>query len=862
MLDNDLTPVSTRPSTPVFSDENLTPTSTRPSTRVSNNSDFTLVSTRPSTPVSSNDKHTIWAYGEMSPSNLYFLPGLPPPVNLKVEEESKYQEKKSPPPFTRKPSPIKAALPSVIQRILPPSPSAAELSPTSDFERLISKYRDMCSSDGGTSPTRTVFDSQPPSPSMSVSELKPQKAVDKSVGIVKQQVAPWTKQDAVKERPPFQPISARMNAARPKKPFRGGTRLPPRPPLPRWDLYESTTPSKPSLSLVFTQVPHRLKPLSMNLQPRKLEIVEEEGWHIVSGVWWHTAYDSVSWKYSPDDENNGTNRWFRGSLFDAIGIPPASVQPYHADDDLVLNSDLCGVHIALDALEKYETDVGFPPMKHAPKAWTDISNDIDEDVIAQGRERWDSYAEALISGVDQVVSILENDDTRDADVSRTSSPSSMHRGLQRSTSTLSSADLTDSDMSLVSSSPPSTPKRRSLDAAVEVKDLSPVKGDHGRFIVPARPLNAAATSFVPSFSTSKPETDAFSFATPLASDLTSPTTAFSTFTFPKSMPQIKKDEEGFYSEATVEAPVPQSHEKETCTFLPPFLQSSIRRKGPMSKTRALVDRLRSHNHSHSPAPNAPLYDMSIFDERISVSEDDRTQNSGISSPSSLEDEDGWIDLSEADKNSKESKARRTRDLFLALTRRRSDSVPPQTDPPAQDDIAKIEFPMTTSPSSQASPLPSRDLLSQDDGWIDPSPAVTEAPHRRPESRSRSNRRRSSHAPLASPSALSSSFMTTSNATRVPVGHSHASFSPTAPSFASSHAAAPYFYSTYPTIMTPMAYTSYMQQLQLLQMQMRSSVTGSRRVSAPSTEWYQYPTASPPFMVAKPTTPAMRRDSLW
>ncbi|KAG6910407.1 hypothetical protein DXG01_010762 [Tephrocybe rancida] len=621
----------------------------------------------------------------------------------------------------------------------------------------------------------------------------------------------------------------------------------------------------------------------MDLRPRQLETVKEEGWHIVSNAWWQTSFESVSWTYSQADavENNSTSGWYRGSLFGANGASCDPPRPRHAAVDLVLSVDLCGVQCAEDVLAKYERDVGFSSVLLGAKQQPDISIPVDEEAITRGKERWEAFAEALTNDIDQPATVdagLE-DFVRDAEVSRTSSPASS-QGLHRSTSTLSSVDLTDSDLSFNSSSLPSTPKRKSAEAIVEVKDTSPVKVGHERYVLShTRPLNAAASSFVPSSTPFKAEAEHFSFATPTASKpKPSPPPVFANFTFPSlEVPpaptvQIKKDENGFYSEAEVAAPVPQS-QKDTCAFLPPFLQNLSRRKAPASKTRAMVDRLRSsHNHSHSPVPNPPLYDVNLFDERVSVSEDDRALNSGISSPSSQEDEDdGWINLVEADQSSKESKARRTRDLFLALTRRRSDSVPRhQNDDGSKDEHQEVKFPVTASPvSSSPPPLP-----SPDDGWIDGSTisqAIEATPQRRTESRARSHRkRRSSHAHPASPPAVPSHNIPLSNI-RAPVAVPHTSFHSQVPDYASPNPA-PCFYSPYPTIMSPVAYTSYMQQLQLMQLQMRSGGGGNRRTTTAPTstaEWFQYPTAGAAFTTANTPAPilaspapAARRESLW
>ncbi|KAF5375491.1 hypothetical protein D9615_009170 [Tricholomella constricta] len=641
----------------------------------------------------------------------------------------------------------------------------------------------------------------------------------------------------------------------------------------------------------------------MYLRPRKLETVKEEGWHIVTSDWWHTLYDSMPWSFTQEYfvEDTAKRSSFRGSLFswwDASCSSEASFRrrrnafdgPEH---DLTLSAELCGVQCAADAIATYEADVGFFPVgvvesQHCKGGrMVDISVEVNQEDVARGREKWNVFAEVLMSKVSQEPPVNVDDELAIGnETSRVSSPSSSsHGGLHRSTSTLSSVDLTDSDLSYNSISVPSTPRGKSIEAIVEVKDASPVTGGKEHYISPGRPLNASASSFVPtSITPSKAKAEeSFMFATPTTTEpKPSSQPAFVSFTFPSlevpPLPtvRIKKDEQGFYSEAEVAAPVPQT-QRAACAFLPPFLQDSIRRKAPASKTRAMVDRLRSsHNHSHSPSPNPPLYDLNLFEERTSVSEDDRPRNSGMSSPSSQEeDDDGWINLAEADKASQESKARRTRNLFLALTRRRSDSVPPNQNTEANADTqSEIEIPMTTSPSPSPSPL-----LSTEDGWIEgPSvaPSTETTPQqRRTESRSRSHRkRRSSHAPPAPPTAIPPHFMP-STTLRAPIGLHHVPFHPAASHFPSP-APASYFYATYPAMMSPVAYTSYMQQLQLMQLQLRGSGgggggVGGRRSTAPhSAEWFTHPTAgvksfttanTPAPMVSSPA-PLGRRGSLW
>ncbi|KAF8058740.1 hypothetical protein FPV67DRAFT_1523552 [Lyophyllum atratum] len=634
----------------------------------------------------------------------------------------------------------------------------------------------------------------------------------------------------------------------------------------------------------------------MDLRPRKLETVKEEGWHIVTGDWWHTPYESVSWTYSQENSLEGRAKrpWFRGSLFGGSKASCSSENISsrwrnaldNPEGGLTLNTDLCGMRGALDAIAIYETDVGFSSAELLDSQTdherhpVDISVEVDADVISRGKEKWSLYAEELTSwtSMEANVDIGMEEFTIGNETSRVSSPASSNGGLHRSTSTLSSLDLTDSDLSFNSVSIPSTPKWKSPEAVIDVKIASPVKSGNGHYLSsPARPLNASASSFVPTYTTPlKAKAESFSFATPTALNSDTPQAIFVNFTFPSleapPLPtvKIKKDEQGFYSEAEVAAPVPQTQRTE-CAFLPPFLQDSPRRKPPASKTRAMVDRLRSsHNHSHSPIPNPPLYDMDLFDERISVSEDDRTRNSGLSTPSTQdEDDDGWINLTDVDKASQESKARRTRNLFLALTRRRSDSVPPdQNGETNVDEHPELEIPVTESPSSSPSPLP-----SPDDGWIEgpPAPQTTDVTprRRRTDSRSRSHRkRRSSHQPPAPPINILPHFMPATTLP-APAGLPHAPFHPATPHFPSP-APASYFYPAYPSMVSPAAYTSYMQQLQLMQMQMRNAGGGVRRSAAPHpAEWFQYPpSGAKPFTTSNTPAPMIppalraRRDSLW
>ncbi|KAG5650949.1 hypothetical protein H0H81_010427 [Sphagnurus paluster] len=206
---------------------------------------YTPSDTRPTTPYSGqprcgdddmDDEHTLSGFGDISLSNIYFVPSLPSDVSPRRDDSWITEElklKQTPPPSVRKIPALKIQhpLPSVIQNILPPSPSAAQLSPGSDFERLIAKLRET------RVPEKTHH-----SPSKATQQLQPQPRHTIN-GMAIDNLNANAKAGGAKDRG-LLVTTARQNAPKPKikeKPFRGG-RLPVRPPLPRWDLHNGGVP--------------------------------------------------------------------------------------------------------------------------------------------------------------------------------------------------------------------------------------------------------------------------------------------------------------------------------------------------------------------------------------------------------------------------------------------------------------------------------------------------------------------------------------------------------------------------------------------------------------------------------------------
>ncbi|KAG6832094.1 hypothetical protein H0H87_002922 [Tephrocybe sp. NHM501043] len=195
------------------------------------------------------DEHALFGWGQISPSNPYFLPSLPSEVIPRrddswIIEEKEPKARRTPAPsLQKKPASKKPVLPSVIQNILPPSPSAAELSPGTDFQRLVARMQESRMADNGSPPHPGLTLSSPAQP---IYQPQPRHVIDRKAISNLEARAARTEEDPVKGRMP-QP-SARVYAPLPKrkeKPFRGGV-LPIRPPLPRWDQHDPVTSTQGS----------------------------------------------------------------------------------------------------------------------------------------------------------------------------------------------------------------------------------------------------------------------------------------------------------------------------------------------------------------------------------------------------------------------------------------------------------------------------------------------------------------------------------------------------------------------------------------------------------------------------------------
>ncbi|KAF9463618.1 hypothetical protein BDZ94DRAFT_1258707 [Collybia nuda] len=181
--------------------------------------------------------HTLTGFGDISLTNVFFVPG--PSSGLSPTRSPLHTPKKSAIRLRPKasPFPVDRPLPSVIQKVMPPSPSKARISPGEDFESLVENMRSYQS--------KSLLRSALSSSQKSLSSIPPRdvrilpKTSDKIQAIkeiVERPVAP-KRLDLRAPSAPLPPPA--MLAPKPKeRPLRGYGKLPRRPPLPRWDLLD------------------------------------------------------------------------------------------------------------------------------------------------------------------------------------------------------------------------------------------------------------------------------------------------------------------------------------------------------------------------------------------------------------------------------------------------------------------------------------------------------------------------------------------------------------------------------------------------------------------------------------------------
>ncbi|TFK26341.1 hypothetical protein FA15DRAFT_667648 [Coprinopsis marcescibilis] len=486
--------------------------------------------------------------------------------------------------------------------------------------------------------------------------------------------------------------------------------------------------------------------------------------NVDSNQWWRTPVDL--WAYTLD---GGQWAWkppphsYLVSHQSAIDLGTGHI--IGQEDDLRLDPALAGVCLAQDIMKPYEKAVGidytlFPEIDHSDLGLPPPLNLVPNEDVEGANQRWTESLREFISAVRE--------------------PTFPDGEESMSYSFTESEHSSGSDNSTDYFAMPSTPPGQTGSfPSASVKIMSPNSSINSVGIdddllpspAPVKALNAFATSFIPSFSppantatasftsindslNAKASAESEAASTPREPLSKSSLCSLSSFTFPTLNPpatsttrlttvKIRKDEQGFYTDVHVDEP---SFKLDTeSSLLPPFLQESTpARRSRTSRTRELVDRLRS-SQSESPAllddPEAkkPSLDMPFdllpkslsqsptphyreidpFRSRGSLSEDGGNSRDSVSSTPtpSQEDDDGWINVTHSGATTASSvtssvySENRTRDLMLALSRRRKDSS-------NSEPVTKA-----SSPVSRPDSLPAR---SSADGGRAPRKALAES----------------------------------------------------------------------------------------------------------------------------------------
>ncbi|GBE80859.1 hypothetical protein SCP_0305790 [Sparassis crispa] len=358
------------------------------------------------------------------------------------------------------------------------------------------------------------------------------------------------------------------------------------------------------------------------------------------------------------------------------------VEEPRSPDEQDLNPTLVGVRVAEDAISTYEADVGMSPDKSEVRVDVEVpklfDGELEEPKLAMLQKIWDDQVRMLLGGVLELqpsLSLWDGlPDKNLWDLNAIDSPSVLSSVPRTSPDLL---DPTDSELSVDSDPLPSTPKatKKSYAHAVfsDGRESSSPDKDQVFSPLPSKPLDASALSFIPLLSTS---VNSFPLHYPYSSPSPSRSPHYSSpsyeFEFPslnsKSAPRsgsrslpptLQKDENGFYNQVDMFASATlQGHASRMTTrrpsaaFLPAFLSegSSPQRARHSSKTRELVDRLRSSNSRERPSKGRRMdcshrSSLPTVKDAVESSEDGSEQDNSEATTSRadvLSDTDGWI----------------------------------------------------------------------------------------------------------------------------------------------------------------------------------------------------------------------------
>ncbi|KAH8103586.1 hypothetical protein BXZ70DRAFT_926478 [Cristinia sonorae] len=468
--------------------------------------------------------------------------------------------------------------------------------------------------------------------------------------------------------------------------------------------------------------------------------VDQEGWVQVEEDWWRSPYEDVPWSYQ---------RQFLWSL-DGIKYAKHPLPPHYHDTlfnvknedagdadaaELVLNTDLVGVKGAEDTMKRYELDVGilskpsFLDLRSTREPLLFRDNLCEDETFAT-QSRWDDQVRILFgdafrrSHLDGSYDWEFNQKVWNLD-ENVDSPS-------RTSTSPDVVDLTDSELSADSEPLPSTPNADRKSYAQVVFVERPGQSYQDKTVIapsPAKPLNASALSFIPATNTPSEVPSRESSESPY----TSPTYEFhfpsltanppSARTTTRSLPpNLEKDEQGFY----IQIPSPPSAsisndstrtatpKRPSASLLPAFLAeaSANARNRHTSKTRAIVDRLRSSATSTTSDPPRRSKKADVTSPRRTAEDSvvikDNEVDIFVDPMSKLSNIDGWIS-SVANEAAADEAAAKARQPIKAKSHKRSgssiSSVTPTT-PSSSSSSAPTTFSSPTSTTGLRLPVPS------------------------------------------------------------------------------------------------------------------------------------------------------------
>jgi len=361
---------------------------------------------------------------------------------------------------------------------------------------------------------------------------------------------------------------------------------------------------------------------------------DQDDWVEVDEEWWRFPYEEVPWSYRRQFlwaldgfkyAEHPLPPHYQVALHNVVKESEVAGDVVAVEESLELNGELVGVQGAEDVMRRYEADVGIirvgsPALRNTHSQVNPFfADELTEEDISAIQCRWDDQVRVLFGDAFRR-SHLEAFYDWDFDQKVWNLDEVVDTPSRTSTSP-DVVDLTDSELSAESEPPPSTPNAdRKSYAQVVFVDRSGNSYSERTVIAPspAKPLNASALSFIPAIGASSEPPSRESSESPY----TSPTYEFhfpslsanppSARTSTRSLPpNLEKDEQGFY----IEIPSPPSAlsndstrtatpKRPSASLLPAFLAdaSNNARNRHTSKTRAIVDRLRSSATSTTSDP--------------------------------------------------------------------------------------------------------------------------------------------------------------------------------------------------------------------------------------------------------------------